>query len=437
MKSKVKTIITLWLTIGTLSAFSQGTAPKQLTPDGAWCWFSAPGAIYRHAGTPQVVTGWVTSDGSIEGAVLNLRTGEKSVQTVSPKLDRDDHANPSFVELQNKDVLMCYTKHFDTHVKFNRLSAKSKEADFGVTETVDVFDQGQFELYPKKGVTYVNPMVLAKEAGRLYCFGRWTGYKPNMMWSDDGGLTFSSAQVFITNYPFKDDNRPYVRYCSNGESKIHLIFTDGHPRKEPTNSVYYAYYQEGAFWRVDGSKICDLDNLPFEPSEASVVYRANEDSGRAWVFDIAADEKDKPVILYARYPKETEHLYHYVTYDGSGWADREICHAGKWFPQTPQNGYEREPHYSAGMTLHPLKPNTVYLSRDIDGVFEIEKRVTHDAGKSWEVSPLTRNSPFDNVRPVVPRNMREGDATVLLWMVNEKYVHYTDYKTRIEYIVED
>ena len=417
--------------------YSQGASSKSLTSDGAWCWFSAPGAIYRHNGAPQVVTGWVTSDGSIEGALLDPLTGHKTVQVVSNKLDKDDHANPSFVELSNGDVLMCYTKHFDTHVRFNRLSAQRNVADFGVTEMVDVFDHAQFELYPKKTVTYVNPIVLAKEVGRLYCFGRWTGYKPNIMWSDNGGITFSSAQVFISTFPFDSDNRPYVRYYSNGESRIHLVFTDGHPRKEPANSVYYAYYEKDAFWRVDGSKICDLDELPFEPSEASMVYKASEESGRAWVFDIASDENDSPVILYARYPKETAHIYHYVSYDGEEWGDHQICDAGKWFPQTPQEGYEREPHYSAGMVLHPLKPNTVYLSRDIDGVFEIEKRVTHNVGKSWEISPVTWNSSFDNVRPIVPGNMKKGDPTVILWMVNEKYIHYTDYNTRIKYIVEE
>lgn len=140
--------------------------------------------------------------------------------------------------------------------------------------------------------------------------------------------------------------------------------------------------------------------------------------------------------MYARYPSENDHIYHYAKFDGIKWFDSKICHAGKWFPQTPQGKVEREPHYSAGMIFNPIKPNTIYLSRQINGVFEIEKQITPNDGKTWDVTAITNNSEFDNVRPVVPKNRRKKDKTVVLWMVNEKYVHYTDYKTRIDYLIE-
>ena len=31
------------------------------------------------------------------------------------------------------------------------------------------------------------------------------------------------------------------------KSKIHIALTDGHPNKEAENSIYYMYYQKGAF----------------------------------------------------------------------------------------------------------------------------------------------------------------------------------------------
>ncbi|WP_282036000.1 BNR-4 repeat-containing protein [Saccharicrinis aurantiacus] len=410
---------------------------KELSDDGTWCWFSAPGAVYHHNGLPQIVTGWVKADGSIEAAVLNYESDEISTQIVSPKLDKDDHANPGFVELENNEVLMMYTKHFDEGVRSHRLNANAKKATFSELQMIEVFNEAQFKRYPKKGITYANPISLSDENGRLFVFGRWTGYKPNMLWSDDNGRTYNDAQVYITNKPFDDVNRPYVKYYSDGKSKIHIIFTDGHPRKEPTNSVYYAYYEKGAFWRVDGSKICDLENIPFEPKEASVIYKATKESGRAWVYDVTQDKKGNPVVLYARYPKESEHLYHYAKYEKGKWIDHKICNSGKWFPQTPNGKKEREPHYSAGLTFHPSKSNTIYLSRDINGVFEIEKRVTKDKGNSWDITPITSNSKYDNVRPIVPKNPEKRDKTVVLWMENEKYIHYSDYKTRVKYMVEN
>ncbi len=420
-----------------LNIGAQSHTIKTLTEDGAWCWFSAPGAIYTHDSDHQLVTGWVTADGSIESARLNLNDHTCTIQNVSPQLDKDDHANPSFLELKNKDVLMFYTKHFDQYVRINTLNASGEVQNFGPTNKITIFNQKQFDLYPRKGVTYANPIQLSKEKGRVFCFGRWTGFKPNMMWSDDNGQSFSDAKVYITNKPFNDDNRPYVRYYSDGQSKIHIVFTDGHPRKEVTNSLYYACYEKGAFWKADGTKICDLDQIPFEPKDVTTIYKASKDSGRAWIHDVTADKKGRPVVVYGRYPKETEHLYHYASFNGKTWDDHLICNSGKWFPQTPEDQREKEPHYSGGQSFHSHKSNVVYLSREVDGVFEIERHETNDRGKTWIVTAITKNSKYDNVRPITPRNRKKGDANVVLWMENQKYVYYTDYQCTIKYKIDE
>lgn len=409
---------------------------KTMTDDGAWCWFSGPRAIYLHNQSDAILTGWVDSVGSIKAALLNPETHQVQVQTVASKLDQDDHSNPAFAQLNDKQVLMTYTMHFDEVVRASKLTVDGDSLTFQTPVEYTVFDQEQYDLYPQKGVGYANPFTLSEDNGRVYVFGRWTGYKPNMMWSDDNGETFTKGKVLITNKPFNGRNRPYVRYYSDGKSKIHILFTDGHPRNEPLNSVYYAYYEKGAFWRADHSKICDVENMPFEPNEASIVYQATEENGRAWVYDLAVDKKGNPVVLYARYPDEETHLYHYAAFDGKQWNDTKLCHSGKWFPQTPEGETEPEPHYSAGMSFHPLKPEIVYLSREVNGVFEIEKWQSRKKGQQWKVTPLTQNSEFDNVRPIVPKNMVKGDKPVVLWMVNEKYVHYRDYKTRIDYCID-
>jgi hypothetical protein len=179
-----------------------------------------------------------------------------------------------------------------------------------------------------------------------------------------------------------------------------------------------------------------MEETPFEPHQASVVYQATDESGRAWVYDISVDKKENPVILYARYPEETEHIYHYARFNGNGWDDHKICHSGQWFPQTQEGKVEKEPHYSGGLTIDPLDVNTIFVARERQQVFEIEKMTTADLGKSWESTPITKNSTYDNVRPFVPRNRRASDPLMVLWMVNEKYVHYTDYKTRIAYHID-
>ncbi len=53
--------------------------------------------------------------------------------------------------------------------------------------------------------------------------------------------------------------RPYLKVSSNGIDRIHFAFTDGHPRKEPENSIYYMYYENGGLFKANGEKIGNLD----------------------------------------------------------------------------------------------------------------------------------------------------------------------------------
>lgn len=415
-----------------LSACAKPPVTGYLTDDGAWCWFSDPRAIYDG---DQVITGWVKTDGTIEAAAFDPATQTVQTKVLYPQLQADDHNNPAFVKTADGKILATYTTHSGSDGFFvNATTEGSDLKSFGEAERVLLLDSMELEKFPKIHVTYANPYRLAAENNRLYCFGRWTGYKPNMMWSDDNGRTWTTSRVFITNHPFDPNNRPYAKYYSDGQSKIHIIFTDGHPRVEPTNSVYYAYYEGGAFYRADGTKIADMETIPFEPKDADVIFQSNEQEGRAWIADVAQDENGQPVVLYTKSPEETDHRYWYAKYDGEKWLNYEICKAGKWFPQTQEGKTEREPHYFGNMTLNPDNTNVVYLSREINGVFEIERRETKDNGKTWTVRAITENSTYDHVRPYVPR---DGNAKqeVVFWMENQKYIHYTDYRTSIKYYI--
>lgn len=408
-------------------------APGYLTQDGAWCWFSDPRAIYHEQ---EIVTGWVKADGTIEAAAFDPQNAGIRTTTLYPKLQSDDHDNPAFVETADGRVIATYTTHSGRDgLYMNTTTSKADVLSFGEPVNVHILDSTQLEKFPKVHVTYANPYRLEAENDRLYCFGRWTGYKPNIMWSDDQGKSWSKSKVFITNHPFDANNRPYAKYYSDGKSRIHVIFTDGHPRVEPTNSVYYAYYENGAFYRADGTRIADMTTIPFEPKDATVIYQSNEQEGRAWIADVSADAKGNPVILYTRSPSETDHRYWYARYDGSKWINTEMCQAGKWFPQTPEGATEREPHYFGNLCLNPNDPNVVYLSREINDVFEIERWETKDMGLTWKVDAITENSKLDNIRPYMPRNGSGSGKEVVFWMENQKYIHYTDYQTAIRYYV--
>lgn len=401
-----------------------------LTDDGGWCWFSDPRAIYVYG---EIVTGWVKSEGTIEAARFRLSDQRLQRDELYFRLEKDDHDNPAFVYTAEGKVLAMYTRHSRKDLFINELQYTAKDFNFTDVQFIHPIDPEQLKQFPRASVTYANPYQLAEENNRIYCFGRWTGFKPNMIWSDDGGKHWTKSKVFITNYPFKSNNRPYAKYYSDGQSKIHVVFTDGHPRIEPTNSVYYAYLENGKFHRADGTVIVDMEQIPFEPKDASIIFQSNETEGRAWIADIGQDDKGQPVILYTKSPKETDHRYWYARYVDGKWRNYEICASGRWFPQTPEGKKEVEPHYFGGMSLHPDKANVVFLSRQVDGVFEIERWETKDYGKTWAKQAITQNSERDNVRPYVPRGLKAEDQEVVLWMENEYYIHYTNYKASVKY----
>jgi hypothetical protein len=187
--------------------------------------------------------------------------------------------------------------------------------------------------------------------------------------------------------------------------------------------------------KASGEQICTIEQIPFEPKDASIVYTSNPAEGLAWIADIGQDKQNHPVILYTKSPTETNHEYWYARYTGNGWSDNKICDSGKWFPQTPEGQKEWEAYYFRGMTLHPDNVDIVYLSRQVNSVFEIERWETVDLGYSWKSEAITENSLYDNVRPYIPGGLKAGAEEVILWMENQKYIHYTDYKTSIKYLI--
>jgi len=407
-----------------------------LTTDGAWCWFSNPRAVYYSKN--EIISGWVKKDGSVEVASLNLETEQKEFENIFPQMQVDDHNNPAFTVLPNGNIFAMYTWHSTKKGVVSNTTTKGADVhSFADKVIFKPTTDELLERFPRETYTYANPYVLSEENNKLFAFGRYIGFKPNLIISDDKGKTWDEKYVVITDVPFTPGNRPYVNYYSDGKSKIHLVFTDGHPEVEPTNSVYYCYYEKGAFWKVDGTKICDLSDLPFQVSDASIVYKADTTTGRAWIADIV-EKNNIPYIVYSRYPSKTDHRYHYAWYNPElkKWDDVEICKSGKWFPQTQPGETERESYYMGNLILHPVYPDIVYLSRQVNNRFEIEKFVTPDQGKSWEITPITSNSTYDQVRPYVPRNQPVGAETVVMWMENKRYIHYTDYDTAIKYFID-
>jgi hypothetical protein len=410
---------------------------ETFSDDGAWCWFSDPRAIHFNG---KIYSGWVSADGSIMVASYDEKNGEINDVNFYPKFNKDDHANPSFLILPDKRIMMFFSSH---NGKGN--GEKEPAILYAISKNPeDISEWNKLQRKTEnvdgtKGFCYTNPIMLSEENNRIYIFWRGANWKPIFSYTDDFGLTWSKSTSLIKSSLY-EEKRPYVKITSNGKDEIHFAFTDGHPRNEPLNSVYYLKYKEGKFYKADGTLIGSLDNLPVEHEDCDMVYDANKPflknrfGIRSWIWDIANDENGNPVLVYSKLPTESEHSYWYAKWNGQEWVNSKISDAGSWFPRFERTKSEREPepHYSGGVNLDHENTNVVFYSKPVGDVFEIFTAKTQNSGKDWEISPITSNSKKDNVRPFAIRGANEDARVQVLWMRNNRYSHYKDYNTQIK-----
>ncbi|MEE9432350.1 MAG: glycoside hydrolase family 88 protein [Melioribacteraceae bacterium] len=414
---------------------------KTFSKDGAWCWFSDPRAVYLNG---KIYSGWVSSDGSIMVASYNEKTGEKKEVNIYPQFNKDDHANPSFVILPDKRIMVFFTAH-----SLLGLGEKVPAITYATTKYPE--DITEWEIQKKitqnskgpRGFCYTNPIMLSEENNRIYIFWRGGDYKPTFSYTDDFGKTWSKVFSLVKSSKFTS-KRPYVKVASNGKDEIHFAFTDGHPRNEPLNSIYYLKYKGGKFYKADGTQIGTMENLPIVHEDCSIVYNSpkefkkNRFGIRSWIWDIALAEDGNPTIAYTLLPEETKHHYYYAKWDGQAWSNSKISNAGSSFPRYKRvkEYKEPEPHYSGGIYLDHENPNIVYYSKPINDIFEIYKAETKDNGKTWVETAITTNSKKDNVRPYAIRGANNYASSQVLWMFNNHYSKYVDYNSEIKMDIE-
>ncbi len=413
-------VLTLWISVFSSGCDRQRAATIQtFTEDGAWCWFQDPRAVYVNGNFERTYAQWITRDGKLQIGAYDHGTGKTEVHTLKENWDSDDHNVGAFVVLPDKRLMVFYARHNKQGI-FCRTTSNPED----ITRW-----ENEVTVSNTTRISYAHPVYLSAEK-KFYLFWRGPTWKPTFATSKDGKF-WSEPEILIQDTDRENrDIRPYTKIISDGKSSIHFAFTDGHPRNETQNSVYYLRYYRSQFFKADGSLIGNIHSLPLPHSKSDVVYDGKKANVRAWVWDITLDNQGDPVIAYTRLPDETDHRYCYARWTGRKWLDVEITPGAKWFPQTPVGKKEPEPHYSGGMAINHSNPSTLYVSRQINGIFEIEKWSSPDKGKTWLSLPITRNSEFINVRPVVPQGYA-GSKDHVLWMFGA-YEHYTKYQTGIK-----
>jgi hypothetical protein len=339
-------------------------------------------------------------------------TGARSVVVVRRALGVDDHGSPALLLRADGRLQVFYSAHNGSKMHYRVALAPEDVSAWGPELSLATNTPGG------RGYTYPNPVQLRGESGRIHLFWRGGSWEPAFSTSPDG-LAWAPARTLIK----VPGQRPYVKVAGDGDQRIHVAFTDGHPRNTPT-SIYYARYRNGAWSRANGQHICTVDQLPFSPGQADIVYDVRKLGFRAWVHDVAFDSAGRPLIVYAIFRSPTDHHYHYARWTGSAWEDHFVTFAGRFI-----DADGGEVQYSGGITFDHDDPQAVYLSRQVNGQWEIERWRTGDGGASFAHTAITSGSVEKNVRPITPRGQHDGDLNVL-WM-RGSYRNYRDYRTAI------
>jgi len=441
---KLKTFTVVFFLIMSMTTFAQkqnegcpAEQYKTMSDNGAWCWFSDPRAVSLNG---KIYSGWVSCEGNIMVGSYNIKTGDIKTVDLYPGFDKDDHATPSFLILPDKKIMVFFSAH-------SRIGNGEKVASILYSTTKNPEDITQWEPLSRKtenvkgnrSFCYNNPVMLSEENNRIYVFWRGADWKPTFSYTDNFGKTWSKSSTLVKS-SLNPSKRPYTKVYSNGKDEIYFAFTDGHPREEALNSIYYMKYKKGKFYKADGTVVGTMETLPVEHEQCDVVYdspkafKTTNNAVRSWIWDVAIDNSGNPVMAYTRLPEETKHEYYYAKWNGTSWLNYKVSAGGDCFPRYPKTKSMRnpEPHYSGGICIDHENANIVYYSKPVGDIFEIFKAETNNNGKSWKETAITYNSKKDNVRPFAIRGAGDNEKIQILWMYNDRYVHYEDFNARIK-----
>jgi len=391
--------------------------------ESGYCWFQDPRVIVQDG---KLIIGAVQGNGTgaAHVGVYDLDANKQlGTALLQDNFDRDDHNSPVFYARPDNRILSVYAKHHREPKFYYRISEPGNPLKWG--------EEMSYDTKSKANVTYSNLYNMESE-GKLYNFFRGIQFNPTFVTSTDGGKTWGEETHFIAN-ELDGVHRPYCRYAGNGIDTVYISFTDGHPRKVG-NSLYYAEFRDGKFWKADGTLIKDLKaDGPLRPSEAELVYQGSgvareavysaEDTSvadSAWTSSMVTDKNGFPHIGYSVHKTSKDHRYRIASWDGQQWHDREVAYGGSAL-------YGHESSYTGLITLDPVDPTYVVISTDVDP-FKGSKKRNHEIYRAkieltdtntrldqprtikWE--PLTWNSPVRNLRPII---LRDANRRIILW----------------------
>jgi len=374
---------------------------NQLT--GGWCWFQDPRAVRFVGEYDRTYVGYADA-GKIMVAYYDHGLKKQGMPLVVCRTRRDDdHIAPSILILPDGHFLVFWSKHCLDYIHMRH---SVNPEDISCWEDIQTITSDD-------NCCYTNPVYL--NIGRMYLIYRdCTNWNIKWIYSDDHGHTWSKAQV-IADFHNGIYNEAYTKVESVGNT-IHLAASAcKHGEFATYRNIYHAYFDGNNWKNLDGTIL----RLPLTPDSMKIAF--NSGLYTSWIWDLALDENNYPVIVFSHKLNTNNHEYWYTRWNGSLWEARKIVdsnHGGL---------YEKEPAYSGGVCLDHGDPSNVYASVYKHGNFEIKKFRMPNVGN---MEDITKGNGKWNLRPVVPRN---ASAELQVFWMHGDYASYTNFNTVIKY----
>lgn len=427
-----------------------------VTDEGAWCWFADPRALHyeNESGTINATyIGYIDVHGNVKATQYDWLTHCKTDVLIRSYFQPDDHNNPTFVVLPDERVMVFYTRHTDEAKIWYRISRKPGD--------ISALGEEKF-LSTANNTTYPSPFILSDDPDHIYLCWRGINWHPTIARltmpdsEDNCSFDFGPKQIVQSS-----GARPYAKYQSNGKDKIFLSYTTGHPDNEMPNWLYFNVIDinqgNGPILRdIRGTELKKVSDGVFNVNKTdsylnSYPYTVVDHTGgiRNWVWQIALDKDENPVIAFPHLDDgKTNHYYYYGRWTGTEWRTTFVTNAGHAFHQ---NWNSTERCYSGGMSLDPDNINDLYVSMPTkdgaynrDGVYEIWKFTINDEGTVTGSEQITQNSEKNNSRPFVipgsknsPLRVAWMNGDYYYWMVQKNYPKGYPTDLRANYVWEE
>ena len=383
-----------------------------MSGDGGWTYVIEPRAVNHEGEHRRTYFGWIDSRGRIVVSSYDHKTHGRKRAVLQTGERVDDHNNPSLIVRPDGRLIVFYSTERRRRLVY-RISRRPEDVTaWRRPQRVSTNVRG------RHGYTYPNPIWLSRERRPLFLFWRGGSFEPTFSTKADG-TPWARARRLIDG----NGHRPYLVFDSNGRRRIDIAFSDGNPNELRT-SIYYMAYRDGRLRRADGTRIARLGRRAVEPSEADVVYAGGGSRAPAWAYDTGVGPDGKPVVVYGTFPSAKDHRYNYARWTGSRWISHEITPSGPTIEKVRGDQY-----YAGGIVLDSRDPSVVYLSRSVNGTYQIERWVTDDGGVSWRSTRIT-SGPGNNYRPVSVRGPSFGRSYDVFWM-HGRYRTWLDFETSI------